>query len=1276
MLPVLALALLLASALPAQAEPISTAIGLTALISGLGVSTAVAGAIGGGLISIAISAGLSLAARALAPKEKRRQEDRRDAGPGGTELTLSADPTHPRTLILGRRAVAGSLVYWCTSGPNNATLHLVIALADHECASLEGIFVDGKPVTWTPSAAASYQVPPEYNGDMAIAWFPGTASQEAAQFLIDAAPNGEWTADHRGDGIAYVIVQCGWNQDTFKGGGVPTFLFDLKGARLYDPRKDSTMPGGSGAHRWGDRSTYEWTDNLEVARYNYLRGIAPGPDGHPLFGVGLSAADIDHDRAVAAMNACDEAVALKGGGTEPRYRVAAVVEASQTHRSVLEKFTLACAGDVPDLSGRYALTPGVPQVAVAAITDADLIADAELAGSRHTSRREKANEVTGQWADPAALWQRTDVPARWSPADEALDGGFRRAESYDLDYVGSGTQGQRVLEIMRRLDRRERSHVVTLGRSFAYLEAGDWIAWTSDVFGHVGRTFRIEQIVLHPDWRVQLHLREVDSAVYAWTAATDELDPANPQPLASGGPELAVVSGFAVETATVEGADGTQIPALRGTWIAIDDPTVVGVRIDYRRVGDAPWQAFEWPFPVTGACTITDGIVAGQIYEARATPVTNPPRTVETTFPVAAAQATAQVIVHQAAVAHVAEDLRPGVVGFDDLTGALRAAVEEFSRTEDILAEQVIAAVARHRELTASTRTAVAIRADVALGLNPLSAGIERIDQVKAELQGALAQTSTTLHAEIAGVATSVEEEALARVQGDEAEASARQTAVAQLGDDISAVNQQVQVIAAGGGLTATDQTRIQVQQVEISDDSTLADFLAAVERGRVDDEIRRRVALTGASIEVVREATVKNGVATAVVSQALVAEKEGRIAAVTSEASARASAIAAEASQRAVLESRVDDLEDDVSGQATAISGLSTSVTTAQQTADGKNVVYVQDAPAPGAFRAGDLWIRTDEGRKLYRATAPGVSSWVVADDQRIPDLVSLTTAQAAALTALDSRLDDAEGDIAGQATAIQALDTRVTDAMGDIDSFAGAVTTVTARASEATGEGKFLMAAVAGGAGVAVRLEQRLRSIVGEQEFSAGEALELLDGGATRKIFNVDNLRVQGAGHVKAPFEITAGGRVIVIDLLVQTAHIDNLAVTTLKVADGAISTVRSNVATEARSVEIEVALQADELVSIIGVLAPAATTATAPGNTISMGRPGIEGFITAAAPWGTTVSQAAGGAVTVNHFAVAASLAHRYVGPSTGTYTFGFSTTDSGDFTVQIIVIGLKK
>src|SRR5262249_52051834 len=107
----LALALWLATTTPAAAEPISLAVGLTALIEGIGVSTAVASAIGGAIVSTAIGVGLSVVAGMFtAPKDQGTTA----AEEKGAQLGISIGGDTPRSAIYGTQATAGHFVYFNT----------------------------------------------------------------------------------------------------------------------------------------------------------------------------------------------------------------------------------------------------------------------------------------------------------------------------------------------------------------------------------------------------------------------------------------------------------------------------------------------------------------------------------------------------------------------------------------------------------------------------------------------------------------------------------------------------------------------------------------------------------------------------------------------------------------------------------------------------------------------------------------------------------------------------------------------------------------------------------------------------------------------------------------------------------------------------------------------------------------------------------------------------------------------------------------------------------
>ena len=102
-----------------------------------------------------------------------------------------------------------------------------------------------------------------------------------------------------------------------------------------------------------------------------------------------------------------------------------------------------------------------------------------------------------------------------------------------------------------------------------------------------------------------------------------------------------------------------------------------------------------------------------------------------------------------------------------------------------------------------------------------------------------------------------------------------------------------------------------------------------------------------------------------------------------------------------------VDNATDDTvanaaQGAASAAQGDAdtaiTNAAAAQGTADGKVTTFYQDE-APTAEGTGDLWVDTNDGNKLYRASATGSANWVEVQDDDIATAISnASTAQSTA--------------------------------------------------------------------------------------------------------------------------------------------------------------------------------------------------------------------------------------------------------------------------------------
>lgn len=601
-----------------------------------------AGAIGTALISAGISLALGFAARALGPKPKAA------AASVGHRLTLRIDPDAPREVLVGTAATAGTLVYHHVYGPNgNDHLQLVFALADCECDALVAIHVDGKRVTWDSSTGDIA----EFNGKLNVRFKRGTATDTVpAEFLANSG--GRILATDIGAGVAAVYVTATFDETLFPR-GEPRMLFVLRGARLYDIRKDSTA-GGSGAHRWGQPATWEWTDNAAVITYNFRRGIYTA--GQHVGGMNTPALALPASAWIAAANACDEAVALAAGGTEKRYRLNGIFPVPTVHREVLQDLLAACAGREIDSGGTFKLLAGVAQASVMTITDDDLMADGDIEITPRRSRNELVNGVFGSYADPAQSYETIALPPRLSPADELADGGVRLTEHYALDMVTSNTQGQRVLEILRRRGRYQMTVRCRLRSRFAVLEPGDVVTWTSARYGWTSRQFEVLSLTLSEDLQPTLTLAETASSIYAWTVS-DEIDPEQPQPLPSGGATLTSISGLTVQNVVVQGGNNTSRPGIHATWTPVTDPTVDSIRFEFRRAGDTIALEVGALDPGAGSYTWVDGVQSAVVYEVRAIPVARPVRPMAWTGWASTGATTSDVVVGAAAA-----EVQPGSV--------------------------------------------------------------------------------------------------------------------------------------------------------------------------------------------------------------------------------------------------------------------------------------------------------------------------------------------------------------------------------------------------------------------------------------------------------------------------------------------------------------------------------------------------------------------------------------------------------------------------------------
>jgi hypothetical protein len=163
--------------------------------------------------------------------------------------------TYAIPVIYGRRRVGGS-EYRAVTGSDNKYLWRIMVVSEGEIEEVEDILLNEKSVD------DSY-----YSGYVTYNKSNRGQQTEADDDLRTFVPN--WTREHIGKNIAYIWVRLSFDTDIFPQ-GLPKLNALVKGKKVYDPRLDITVAGGSGSHRTYDESTWEWSDNPALCILDYL----------------------------------------------------------------------------------------------------------------------------------------------------------------------------------------------------------------------------------------------------------------------------------------------------------------------------------------------------------------------------------------------------------------------------------------------------------------------------------------------------------------------------------------------------------------------------------------------------------------------------------------------------------------------------------------------------------------------------------------------------------------------------------------------------------------------------------------------------------------------------------------------------------------------------------------------------------------------------------------------------------------------------------------------
>ncbi|MDX0414629.1 phage tail protein [Sinorhizobium medicae] len=754
-----------------------------------GIATAIAGALFGGsalatsLIGGALAFGAKFAVGKLTQQKQGKQKHTAVQG----EIQFGGDV--PVGTLYGVGKTKGQRAFYAKWDKGNKRNAEVFILANGWCDGLEPyVYMYGEKYDLVAQATignevARYGVQGFIDGDgnsaISIRFYDGQPGQGVDQRLVEVTANlgNKWKVTSKLAGMCYVVVERYYHLEFFRdaGRGKPDIDFVLRGLREYDPRKDSTVAGGSGPQRLNTPSTWVHTKNPAVHRLNYQLGLRALVSGRTLIGEGKSLGQIDLATYFVAMNVCDT---LRSNGKKT-YECSVFVSGDDDHTEVLKQFDDAMAGYGLNRRGLSGVIPGAPQIPVKDLTAADIPIDRAKDVQFRPSAFERFNHLSGQFTSIESMWNPESLKPVYVNADIAADGRNRQT-SIDFLQVTNPDIAQYLLNIRYRQNRMGGKATVPVSRRFGLaVQEGEWITWR-------GKTWLISEWRADERLRITLVLSETSAAIYdddgiePGPIVVPPTPPINPS-------LLSTVQNFNVAAGMINGAQGYDTPALVFTWTPPDDPTITAVRFVYQIEGTTEIFEDQCTSPEDGSFRTTKNVVSGKVYNARATITTVPDRLRTFTPWMTTAQPTGlQTLLtglqqlqddalnrFKELQQEMDEFFRPRLVELLDAF-SLEGAVGQIERQQIVATiGDALAQITEERRVRVSENEAMAqLLTYLQASLGGTGARLITEETVRATTDSALASSITTLDAEVDGNLARLIAEETARADGDGALAS------------------------------------------------------------------------------------------------------------------------------------------------------------------------------------------------------------------------------------------------------------------------------------------------------------------------------------------------------------------------------------------------------------------------------------------------------------------------------------------------------------------------
>lgn len=537
-----------------------------------------------------------------------------------TALEWNADPNAPNRFAFGRVGGAGNIIHNATYGPDKMFVGFVgVMSASGPIKSWQAFKADDAFVSFDASGKA---INTEYANEMYLGRQRGLQPEPSYLPSPSGLKNGaampRWGASYKLSGKAAYMYTLAENskRSAFKG-KVPTGIHYIEGLYCYDPRFDSTYPGGTGHCRIDDPTTWVYSTNAYIHALNWnigrwegeALGFTPKRYGVPyasmkVGGIGATPDGIDFSGYVEAANVFDENA----------WASAAWPDADQSKAAVLDSFLQAGGGIYAERQGKIScLHRAAPRTSVVTITADDTAGTIEY--DTTTSLLERINTIRPEYWSEAHGWQMVATDEVTSDVWREEDGqgvAVTRSKGLAYNYVPQSKQA-RELSALQIAHTREGIRGTAPLRHYLDLEVGD--CFTFEVPEAVLNGQKCIVLNVDPDLEndiINVTFASESDGKYAFAFGQADAPPPAPALQPADNTVSPPLPGDWTITPRPPAPGGGQLPGFDLGGI-VSNETATAVIVEYGPTATGPWtQAYQGPPTVTNIPI--DGLQPGATY--------------------------------------------------------------------------------------------------------------------------------------------------------------------------------------------------------------------------------------------------------------------------------------------------------------------------------------------------------------------------------------------------------------------------------------------------------------------------------------------------------------------------------------------------------------------------------------------------------------------------------------------------------------------------------------